>query len=360
MGNRSPLEELHRNNGARFGEDHEWSLPLHFGATLEEYQAVRSKVGLMDLCDRSLIRLTGDDRVSFLQGLVSNDVTVLTPGHGILAAFVDIHGKILADTKIFGTEDSLFLDLWEPLKEKILAHLEHFLIADDVEITDLTGTIGILSLQGPKSTELLEKLLETKTLPSEELSHGEFQTGAHRFRLTRATHTGETGFDLWVATRDIRALALSIQEKGTVFSIQWTGTQAQEVLRIETGIPRYGVDMDSDNLLLETGLDHAVSFEKGCYLGQEIMERIQSRGHVNKRLVGMILEGDEPAQQGDRIEAEKKEVGRVTSSIFSPRLRSPVALGYVQRDYFTPGTRLIIWRDGKALPSMVSPLPFKS
>lgn len=320
---------------------------------------VRSKAGLMDLSDHCLLGLNGPDRVSFLQGMASNDVAGLSPGQGIFAAFTDVNGKILADVKIFCTEKEFFLQLKEPLKEKILAHLDRYLIADEVEITDLSGTYGILSLQGPKSTELLEGLLGTKTLPGNELDHGEFQAGTRKIRIARATHTGETGYDLWVAAGDLRTVAKSIPEKGQGFPTQWVGTQAQEVLRIEAGISRYGVDMDDNNLILETGLDQAVSFDKGCYLGQEVTERIHSRGHVNKRLVGIILDGDSPAQRGDPIEAGGKEVGKITSSTQSPLLHRPIALGYVQRAYLTPGTPLTIQRNGKPLPSVVSPLPFK-
>lgn len=360
MAKGSPLEKNHRANGAEFREEDGWRLPLHFGNSLHEYNAVRSAVGLLDHCNRSLLRFTGEDRVSFLQGMVSNDVTKLRTGQGMFATFADINGKILADTKLFCTDDSFCVELWEPLKDKIQAHLQKYLIADEVEIADLTDAYGIVSLQGPKSTQLLEELLGTKALPDHELSHGEFQIDAHRCRLVRATHTGETGFDLWITLSDLPVLAALIQEKGRAFSTQWIGTEAQELLRVEAGIPRYGVDMDDDNLVLETNLDDAVNFDKGCYLGQEVIERIHSRGHVNKRLVGMVLEGEVPAQRGDRIQAETKEVGRVTSSVLSPLLHRPVALGYVHKDYVNPGTPLTIQGDGKPFTAMVSPLPFKS
>ncbi len=359
MAKASPLENIHRANGAEFREEDGWRLPLHFGTPLDEYHAVRSRVGLLDHCDRTLLRFTGEDRVPFLQGMVSNDVTKLRPGQGMFAAFADVHGKILADAKIFCTEDSFFVELQETLKDKIQAHLQRYLVADEVEIADLTGDYGILSLQGPKSTLLLEALSGSKALPDHELSHGEFQIDAHRSRLVRATYTGETGFDLWINTADLPELTALIQEKGTAFSAQWIGTEAQEFLRVEAGIPRYGVDMDEENLVLETNLDHAVNFDKGCYLGQEVIERIHSRGHVNKKLVGMVLEGEGPAQRGDRIQAETKEVGRVTSSVLSPLLNRPVALGYVHKDYVNPGTPLTIQGDASPVTATVSSLPFK-
>ncbi|MCZ6620725.1 MAG: aminomethyltransferase family protein [Deltaproteobacteria bacterium] len=358
MANHSPLSELHRENGAHFREEDGWSLPLHFGKPLEEYQSVRSHVGLFDLCHRSLLRFTGPDRVSFLQGMVSNDVEKLTPGQGTVAAVLDIHGKILADIRILCAEDYLLLDLWESLKEKIVNHFNRYLIADEVEVSDLTDRYGILSVQGRNSRDLLEGLLGTAKLPSTELSHAEYQTGDGKARLIRATHTGEEGFDIILEIKDLLRIVSSIQEKGKTFSTQWVGYQAQEILRIEAGIPRYGVDMDEDNLILETGLDRAVSFTKGCYLGQEVVERIHSRGHVNRKLIGMVLEGDSAAMRGDAIHAEKQQIGNVTSSLLSPALKCPLALGYVRRDFTSPGTRVAIHCNGRTIPAMVSRLPF--
>ncbi|MFQ5850444.1 MAG: aminomethyltransferase family protein [Candidatus Binatia bacterium] len=354
----SLLAELHRTNGADFREEGGWSLPLHFGESLQEYDAVRSQVGLLDLCHRSLLRFTGPDRLSYLQGMVSNDVNGLDLGEGTYAAVLDIHGRILADIRLFCTEDCFLLDFWEPLKEKIVAHLHCYLIADEVEVTDLTEQFRTVSLQGPKSRNLLEWLLGNDRLPSKELSHAEFQTGDGSFRVIRATHTGEEGFDLMIGIKDLLPVVSRLQETGKSFSYRWVGSQAQELLRVEAGIPRYGVDIDEDNLLLETGLDHAVSFQKGCYLGQEVVERIHSRGHINKRLVGMVLEGDAAAQRGDTINGEQKQIGKVTSSILSPVLKCPLALGYVHRDYTSPETRVTIQSKGKTIPAVVTRLPF--
>ena len=358
MAKGSPLAEMHRINGANFEQEDGWSLPLHFGEPLQEYQSVRSRVGLLDLCHRGLLCFTGPDRVTYLQGMVSNDVEVLSPGQGTYAAVLDIHGKILADVRIFCTQDCFLVDLWETLKEKIIHHLNRYLIADEVEINDLTDRYGIVSVQGPKSDHLLEGLLGTNELPSTELGHGEFTTGDGTFRLVRGTHTGEKGFDLFLEKKDLMPVVLSIQEKGKTLPVQWVGCQAQEILRVEAGIPRYGIDMSEDNLLLETGLDHSVSFKKGCYLGQEVVERIHSRGHVNRKLIGLALEGDAAARRGDAVHAEQQKIGEVTSSVLSPILKCPLALGYVQREYTGQGTRVTIHCNGIRIPAVVSRLPF--
>jgi len=360
MAKSSPLAELHRSNGAEFGEEDGWLLPRHFGDPLQEYQAVRSGVGLLDLCHRALLRFTGADRVSFLHGMVSNDVKGLATGEGIYATFLDIKGKVLADARVFCASEILLVDLWEPLKEKILAHLSRYLIADDVEIADLTGQYGILSLQGPKAGLFLDQFLSPGEIPLKELNHCTVSLGGAEVRLARCRRTGEEGFDLLVKTGELLPVIARLEERGGErgFSLRWIGTQAQETLRVEAGIPRYGADIDEDNLLLEAGLDQAVSFQKGCYLGQEVLERIRSRGHINKKLVGMVLEGKKVARRNDTIHAGEKEIGRVTSSIFSPALRRPLALGYIHCDYIQPGTPVTIIHDGETTSAVVSALPF--
>ena len=358
MAKQSPLTELHRANGAQWNEEDGWMLPAHFGDPLKEYQSARAHVGLLDLAHRSILRFTGSDRVSYLQGMVSNDVKALTQGDGTYATILDVHGKIQADVRIFCTEDFFLMDCWEPLKERVVAHLSRYLIADDVEITDLAEQYAILSLQGPKARPILETFLSPDSIPSKELSHSTISMVESNVRLVRSNHTGEEGFDLIIALKDFEAVALRIQEAGKKFSLQWVGTQALELLRVEAGIPRYGVDMNEDNLVLEVGLDRAVSFDKGCYLGQEVVERIRSRGHVNKKLVGLSLEGNSVANKGDPIRSQGKEVGQVTSSILSPALKRPLALGYLHRDYVQPGTQVIVDHAGTTISAVVSALPF--
>lgn len=358
MPKESPLIELHRANGAEFLEQNGWLLPHHFGNPEEEYRAARHNVAMLDLCHRSLICLLGPDRLSYLQGMVSNDVKALAPGTGLYAAVLDVNGKILADLRVFCAEDCFLLDLWEPLKEKVISHLDRYLVADEVEIKDLTENYGVLSLQGPKARLLLTQILSTDKLPSVPYSHRIFRIGDVEVRVARASHTGEDGFDLIVETKDLPHVAARIAAAGRPCSLRWIGIQAMETLRVEAGILLYGIDMDEERLLLETGLEHAVSYQKGCYLGQEVIERIRSRGHVNRKLLGLLLDGARPAHRRDKIFTGQKEVGEVTSSVFSPARDRPIALGYVHRDYWQPGSRLAVHSGGDTLPAVAISLPF--
>jgi len=358
MAKTTPLIDLHRARRAVLIEDGGWILPARFGAPLEEYQAVRSAVGLFDLSNYAVLQLTGADRVPWLQGMVSNDVKQLAPGHGVYAAVLDVNGKILADLRVLCAEDSFLLLLWEPLKEKVVAHLNRYLVADDVEIQDSGERYGIISIQGPHALLLLSAIAPRQDPPVQMYGHCLLRVGEYEIRAVRSTHTGEEGFDLLMEMGNLAPVVEELERAGAALSLRWTGLQAQDILRVEAGIPRYGIDMDEDNLLLETGLDQAVSFQKGCYIGQEVIERVRSRGHVNRKLAGIVFGGKSPAHRGDKITSDGKEIGRITSSVFSPRLRHAIALGYVHRDHLLTGTSVLIERNGAQVAGTISALPF--
>ena len=359
MSKQSPLVGIHHANGAILGEYDGWSLPRNFGEPHEEYCAVRRAAGIMDRSNRAVLEFTGADRLSYLQGLISNDLRMTPSGEGIHAAFLSQQGKILADCRALATDDSFMVDFWEPLKPKILDHLQRYLVADEVEIADLNDRYAILSIQGPESERLLEKFVPRDQQPQKTLAHSLAQVDGVEMRICRYSHTGEDGFDLMLPLAGIESFSRQLTEAATLYSARWVGEEAHEILRIEAGIPRYGIDMTEDNLILETGLSHAVSFSKGCYLGQEVVERIRSRGHVNKALTGLSVHGEKPPAAGCKILSAEKEIGRITSSTYSPALGSAVALGYVHRDHRAQGTQVLVRYDEELLVSaMVRELPF--
>ena len=354
----SKFINLHRSNGAVLADYSGWLLAHHFGNPAAEYHSVRSGVGLLDRSNRALLALTGADRLSFLQGLISNDLRTLTSGQGLYGAFLTQQGKVLGDCRVLCTDDSFILDVWEPIKQKILDHLNRYLVADEVEIDDFTDRHATFSLQGPHSEALLEKFVAKDQHPQQPLSHSTVFIAGVEIRIVCYSDTGENGFDLTVPITEVEDIARQFTAAALEYSAKWVGEEARELLRIEAGIPLYGVDVTEDNLILETGLNHAVSFNKGCYLGQEVVERIRSRGHVNKNLSGLVIEGEKAAAAGSRILSADKEVGRVTSSVYSPALRSPIALGYIHRDFQSPGTRLLVRHDPEVMNATVTQLPF--
>jgi folate-binding protein YgfZ len=254
--------------------------------------------------------------------------------------------------------NSFYLDFWAPLKDKIIAHLNRYVVADDVEIEDRTEEYTTLSLQGPRSEALMAEFAGQAKLPDQLAHHTMLNAGDPAICAIRATHTGEAGFDLIIPKAELVAVAQRLTEIGRRFAAAWIGREALEILRLEAGIPLYGTDITEDNLLLETGLDSHVSFTKGCYLGQEIVERVRSRGHVNRKLCGLLLGGATPARLGDAIRSDEKQVGTITSSVSSPRLGRAIALGYLQRGYWEPGTQVTVSSLAGLSTALITEPPF--
>jgi folate-binding protein YgfZ len=336
------LADFHRANGAVFGDSS--PLPAHFGDPAREYGAARDAAGLIDRSDRSLLQFTGPDRLPFLQGMLSNDLRALKPFDGQYAAILTQQGKVIADVRVLCAMNSIYLDFWAHLKEKILAHLNRYLVADEVEIADRSSEYTFVSVRGPRAGALIRAVVPGADLPSQTKQHAMIAIDSAAVCIVRED-PGDPVYDLILPRASAGAIAQRLTDSGRPLSASWIGTAAQEVLRVEAGIPLYGVDFGEDNLLLEVGLADAVSFTKGCYLGQEIVERIRSRGHVNKKLCGLLLNGLVVALPGDRLHSSHKEAGAITSSVVSPRLGRPIALGYVAKEFWEPGTILMLERD---------------
>jgi folate-binding protein YgfZ len=353
MTKRSTLHELHRDQGAAFVEKDGWLLPDHFGKPLSEYDTVRQSAGIFDLAQRAMLQFTGDDRLSYLQGMLSNDLRPLKMFDGQTAAILTQQGKVIADVRVLCSLNSYYLDFWEPLKEKVFTHLNRYLVADDVEIHDPNAQWQMLSLQGPQAKPMLDRMFSNAALPLAAHQHGMVQFDNAPVCVIRADRSGFDGYDLVVQTAQLADFARYLSELGA----SWVGDCAQNILRIEAGMPRYGIDFSNDNLLLEVALDDTVSFTKGCYLGQEVIERIRSRGHVNKKLCGLLLDGDSAACPGDKISDGSKEVGHITSSVLSPRLSRPIALGYLHIDYASPATKLKVQHSAGQTSATVTTRP---
>lgn len=353
MAKRSTLHDLHERQRATLVEQDGWLLPDQFGDPAGEYEAVRNSAGIFDLANRAMLQFTGDDRLSYLQGMLSNDLRPLKMFDGQQAAILTQQGKVIADVRVLCALNSFYLDFWEPLKEKILTHLNHYLVADDVEIHDPNEQWKMLSLQGPKAQAILDQLFANAELPAQANHHGMVQFDGTPICVVRADRSGYDGFDLVVQTTRLSAFAQRLAGLGAA----WVGARAQNILRVEAGMPRYGVDFSDDNLLLEVALNDAVSFTKGCYLGQEVVERIRSRGHVNKKLCGLLLDGNTPAAAGDKLHAGDKEVGQITGSVTSLALQRAIALGYVNKEFWAPGTKLSARIGGSEVGATVAARP---
>ena len=357
MSHRLPLHELHRDLGATFGERQGWTVPVHYGDPETEYRAVRETAGLLDCSHTGKVEVLGRDRVSFLHAMLTNDVKALSPGEGCAAAFLDNHGKVQALLRVYALEDRLLLSFPPGLVGKALQLLDKFLISERVEFRDVTEAIGCLAVEGGESARIVSELTgEALALPTGR--HAERFVDGVPVRLFSRSETGEPGFHLWVPAEHLPALWKRVRDVGGSV-LKQVGERALNILRVEAGLPWCPDDVNEELLFMEaeSALSSLVSFTKGCYIGQEVVARVKYRGHVNRRLVGfLILDGAEPVS-GAKVVAEGKEVGWITSSVFSPALKRPIALGVVRREVEV-GAEVELGNDGARLKAKLSALPF--
>jgi len=286
--------------------------------------------------------VSGGEAVQFLNGMLTNDVAKLEDGAWMHAAFPNPQGRLLAGVRVLRRGDSFLFDTEAATYERVLKYLERYTLAGDFRVRDLTGETALISVQGARALELVRAALGDETLNVERGRVSTFKFKDADVTLLRATHTAEDGVDLFVGGPDAGELWDALTEAGA----RPAGFDALEVLRVEAGLPRYGVDSSEANVVLEVvDESEAVSYTKGCYTGQEIIARIHWRGHVAKQLAGVIFarDAEPPADSTVRSCAEGREVRRITSIVFSPRLRRHVALAVIRYDSLAPGTELKVF-----------------
>ncbi len=340
--------------GARLGASVDvdgWSVAKTYGDPALEYAALRDGAALVDLVFRDRLRVTGGDRVEFLQGMLSNDVKGLAPGDGCHALLLTEQGKVIADCLVLALADAIVLDARASGITGAAAALARYIVADDVELTreEATHASGIF---GPRAAEALARCGVTGA-PDRPYGHIAVEREGGVLRVVRVPKPGAGGFLCVVPEGHVEAWWHAARESG----IAAAGFDAFEALRIESGTPEYGVDVGTDTIALEAPLDDAISFRKGCYLGQEVIERVSARGHVNRKLVPLTIDAQAPPHAGDIIVAGDKEIGRVTSAAWSWRLAKPIALGYVRREHVAPGTHVEVRTATGALAATVQPTP---
>ncbi|HEX8097245.1 MAG TPA: aminomethyltransferase family protein [Pyrinomonadaceae bacterium] len=352
-----PLGGWHRARGAEMKERDGWLVPSSYGDARAEYEAVRGGgAGLIDLTPRGRIRVGGSEAVQFLNGLITNDVKALAQGRWMLAAFPNAQGRLLAFARVLNPGGSFLIDTEAQTRAQVFKLLERFALAGDFKAEDLSGETAQLSLQGAGSAGLVAAVIgqEAANVERGRVAQVAWRNG-EQLTVMRATHTGEDGFDIFTSTPDAAELCEALLNAGA----RAVGYDALETLRVEAGLPRFGADMSETNVVLEAGLDEALSFTKGCYVGQEIIARIHWRGHVAKRLAGLGFDGRAAVRPGASIKTlEGREIGRVTSATFSPRLNRTVALGYVKYDYLAHGTGVLVESSGEEIGARVAELPF--
>ncbi|HET7699207.1 MAG TPA: glycine cleavage T C-terminal barrel domain-containing protein [Vicinamibacterales bacterium] len=323
------------------------------------YAALRDGAALVRVGRTGRILLTGADRRSYLQGLLTNDIEALRPGTGCYAAMLTAQGRMIADMRVLELGDAVMLDVPAEVAAAIRDHLDRFVIAEDVTVQEVTASRAEMGLYGPRAIEVLAAAGTQGGAPAALYASTRGRIAGVDVLIVRSDATGVRGFDLIASAAGAPAVEEALFAAGAI-----PATDADvETVRIESGRPRFGADMDSDTIPLEAGLeDRAISRTKGCYVGQEVIVRVLDRGHgrVARRLVGLTLAADAPVPAADaKIRSAEKDAGRVTSAVFSPALARPIALAYVHRDFSEPGTRVQVDGAGDAVVAALPLVPLE-
>jgi folate-binding protein YgfZ len=349
------LHFLHEQAGAHFLEVNGREAVADYGDMDAEYRAARQAVALHDATYRETLRITGEDRSSFLHGMVTQEVKGLAVGAATYAAMITVKGAMVADARILRREADLLLDLEPGMGAKVREFLEKHLISEDAELHEATSGLGVLRLLGPRTAELLGVASGSPFSPLPQDATRAAILAGQEVLGVGSTRLEPHGVDLLVPRTGLEAVWKALVAAGTPLGLKLLGWRAQETLRVEAGVPRYGQDMGDTTIPLEANLTNAISYNKGCYIGQEVIARATFRGHMNRKLAGLLL-GTTEAAPGTELKKDGKKVGWVTSVVRSPRKGQTVALGYVHRDHLEPGAVLTVG-EGPA-EATVSALPF--
>ena len=321
------------------------------------YRAARRHAACIDRSNRGRIVVSGRDRASYLQGLLTNDITALKPGEGCYSAYLTPQGRMFTDLFVYELGDLMLLDVPREVKDTLLAKLDQFIFTEDVQLGDATETFAEIAIVGPEAARILAGVLDAGSIDALTAlpEHGNFRghIGGQPAIVTRVTDTGEAGFGVYVEGPQEGGLKSTLESAGAIA----LNAETADAIRIEAGVPAFHRDMDEETIPLEAGIEaRAISMTKGCYVGQEVIIRVLHRGHgrVAKKLVGIVLDGESVPPSGAAARAGDRQVGHVTSSVWSPALNRPIALAYLQRDFVAPGTTVSV--DGSR--AVVTELPF--
>jgi folate-binding protein YgfZ len=316
-----------------------------------EYHALRHAAGIVDRSARGRLLVTGTDRRSYLQGLLSNDIDALTEGSGCYSTYLTAQGRMIADMRVFETGTHLLVDLEGSLAQAVAARWSQFVFSEDVQIANESPSTAQIGVYGPSAASVVARAFagdDADRSAQLEEALGSMALYANQVRdldgaeihVLASDDIGVRGFDLVVPLQITSDLSASLARAGGTAA----GTDAAEVCRVEGGRPLFGIDMNEDTIPLEAGIeDRAISLTKGCYVGQEVIIRVLHRGHgrVARRLVGILFDRNSLVPSpGDRIASSGRDIGVITSAVASLALNRPIALGYVHRDYVQAGTRI--------------------
>jgi folate-binding protein YgfZ len=321
------------------------------------YDAARQRSAMIDRSDRGRIVVSGADRASYLQGLLTNDVVALTSGQGCYTAYLTAQGRMIADLDVHELGDVMLLTMAGDVKDTVIAKLDQFIFSEDVQLGDVTDAFAQIAVVGPQAAAAVADAVPgvaAATLTAmREHDNVRVVLDAGPVIVTRVVDVGEPGFELYAERAPIAAIGQALRRSGVAELDEATA----DAIRIESGTPRFHRDMDESTIPLEAGIEsRAISLTKGCYVGQEVIIRVLHRGHgrVARRLVGLRVDGTAVPRPATVVRSGDREIGHVTSATHSPALQCPIALGYLHREFVEPGTTVMI---GEARAEVVA-VPF--
>jgi glycine cleavage system T protein len=356
----SLLHPHHVQLGAAFEEISGWTIPAHYGDVVAEHRAVRHAVGIADLSHRGKIRVTGDDRVKWLQSVISNDILPLQPGQGRYSSLLTHKGKMLTYFRLYMQTDTITLEDVGEIGETTFQALRKFLLyGTKAKMENCSESWGLLLISGPKAAHVIQSSFGIDVTDLQPVNFVTAQIGGNQALVLRTEETGEVDLEILLPAESIIAAWTTLMEAGAQLGIKAIGSQAREALRMEAGIPKAGPDLNEEIVPPEANLEEkAFSLTKGCYPGQEVVARMDTYGTVRRHLVGLVMKNSTVPARGAKLFSGDREVGWISSAVRSPQLGQVIAFGFPLRDFSKPGTVLSVEIEGKRHDATVQALPF--
>jgi folate-binding protein YgfZ len=347
----TPLAEAHKSAGATMGTWFGCALPDHWTEPRAEEELARKSVALVDKNYRAFLSFTGPDRVRYLNAILTNNIKDLRSGEGNVSLLLNPQGHILAEIETYARPDSLFCVSHTMIRERLIETIEKYIIMDDVTMTDESQRHGTLALEGPRTASAARELTGIELSSLAELGSTETTVGSIPCRIVKRSPGGIAGCEFVVEKKKLAELWQILLEKVRNHGGGPMGFAALSALRLSQGVPWFGYDFDEKQIPHEAGLETShISYTKGCYTGQEIVERVRSRGQVNRRRVDLIFKDAAVPPPGEILTVDGKEVGFVTRSAITSSFPKAIGMGYVRKDHNSPGSQLR-WPGGTATVS---------
>src|SRR6266404_9691026 len=344
----TPLAPFHEQAAAKMGEWFGCALPADFGDWQREYWFAHKSVALIDKNYRCYLSFTGPDRVRYLNAILTNNIKDLPLAHGNVSLLLNPQGRILAELETYALPESLFCVSCAMTRERLIETLDKYIIMDDVTLTDDTRRFGTLALEGPAAAQIVSEMTGVDLHSLARLARQDAFVGTIPCTIICRSPGKFAGAEFLVERTHLQALWQTLQEETKAAAGGPTGYTALSALRLEQGLPWFSYDFGEKQIPHEAALENShISYTKGCYTGQEIVERVRSRGQVNRRRVGLRFTGEAVPEAGTGLMMEGKEVGFVTRAAFSPALSCAIGMGYVRKENNEAGQHLE-WQDGKA------------